>query len=198
MSLAVSGWLLCEVVARVAVPMPDARVLGAFLGRQGVGLLGLYDRLVGGAMSSGSVLGLGLMPYLSARVFRLLARVVSPTIARLERSADGRRILSRWTMRLTAGLSVVQAYGFARFTQALPGAVAQPGVAYTLQTVAALSAVAVFMGWIAEQVTADDVDARREEPSLLSEAPPDVYRAAVQRVVTPLPSISGDHPRGAS
>ena len=190
------GWLVCEVVTRVSGAMPDARVLSSYFAREGTGLLGLYDKMVGGALSSGSVLALGIMPYLSARTFRALGGVLSPTVARLEHSAEGRRTLGQWTMRLTAGLSVIQAYGFARLTQTLPGAVAQPGMGYMLQTIVVLASTATFMGWLCAQATEDEGDIGQSAPGLLRDATPDMTRDVVKRVVTPLPSISGSHGRG--
>jgi preprotein translocase subunit SecY len=169
-------------------------VLREFLARNSLGLLALYDRLGGGGLSSGSILALGIMPYLSARTFRYLLAIVSPSVAAMETSFTGRRVLSRWTMGLTAALSVIQAYGFTRFTLSLPGAVAQPGLAYTLQTVGVLSAAAIVMGRLCALATeteaetaADDALPEPARPLAINGSPGTVDRGGGNRVATPLP-----------
>jgi preprotein translocase subunit SecY len=50
-------------------------------------------------------------------------------------------------------LAVVQAWGFALFTESLPGAVANPGLAFKLQMVLFLTTGAVVVMWLGEQIT---------------------------------------------
>jgi preprotein translocase subunit SecY len=195
----VSGGMLSLALIRLAVPMPNAQVMTEYFRRNDFGpLLRWYDRLVGGAVSRGSILALGIMPYLSARTFRFLAAKVVPSVATLETTVAGRRRLARWTARLTDVLSLVQAYGYTRFTLSIPGAVAEPGLRYTLQTVGVLTVVAIVMGRMCMYATEPDLIADPEpelatpvEPPALNEGMPD-DGGAVRRVVTPLPS-RGDH-----
>lgn len=149
-----AGLLLCEIGARIAAPGLVGRVLGAYLRRGGTGLLWLYDRLVGGALSRGGILALGVMPYLSARIFMRLARVVSPALDELHTHEAGRTKLTRWTRVLTVGLALVQSYGFARFALTLPGAVTNPGVGFVPQTMLVLTGGAIAAMLLGEQITA--------------------------------------------
>jgi preprotein translocase subunit SecY len=48
---------------------------------------------------------------------------------------------------------VVQAYGFAAFTQSVDGAVLNPGFAFTLQMILFLTTGAMFVMWLGEQIT---------------------------------------------
>ncbi len=131
------------------------------------GLLRFYDMLTVGAMSRGSVFALGILPYVSARIYvRLAQRFWNPE----------RRVLTRVTRGLTVGLALVQSYGYALFTQSVPGVVAQPGAGYLLQTTAVLTAASVFAMWLCENVTAEDV----------VRVPPKVKRSV-------LPEISGGY-----
>jgi preprotein translocase subunit SecY len=148
------GILLCELAARFSFAGPDGRALSSWFSRGHAGpLLRLYDRLAGFGMSRGTVAALGLMPYLSAHVFTWLARVVSPTLDDRWSHEAGRGERTRWTRGLAFGIALVQSYGFARFTQTLPGVVAHPGPQYIAETMLVQTAVAMFLMWVAEQVT---------------------------------------------
>lgn len=198
-ALVLGGWLVCEVVARVAVPMPNAQVLHDYFATHGTLLLRVYDAFVGGALSSGSILALGVMPYFSARIYRGVAGLVNGRIASLERTTSGRRVLARYTMGMTAGFSVVQSLGYAFFTMTVPGAVARPGLLYAAQTVGVLSGVAIFMGYLCQQVTEGDagdaLPGPHDAPAELGEGMAGIGSAGV-RVATPVPSVSGGHRLG--
>ena len=126
--IVLAGALVCEIAARVSTIRPNGQALSNFFQRGDAGpVLRLYDRLAGDGMSRGTVAALGFMPYVSARMFTWLARSVSPTLDTRWSSQDGRVERKRWTVGLTFTLALIQSYGLARFTQALPGAVGQSG-----------------------------------------------------------------------
>jgi preprotein translocase subunit SecY len=66
---------------------------------------------------------------------------------------EGRKKLTQWTRYTTVLLSAIQAYGYAAFLGALPGAVRQPGFLFSFTTVIALTVGAVFVMWLGEQIT---------------------------------------------
>jgi preprotein translocase subunit SecY len=76
--LAVAMLVVCEIGAHIVAPGLNGQALREFL-HQGSGtwLLRAYDWLVGGALSRGAVLGIGIMPYISARIIMRLARGAS-------------------------------------------------------------------------------------------------------------------------
>jgi preprotein translocase subunit SecY len=155
-----AGLLLCEIGARIAAPGLVGRVLGDNFRRSGRGgLLWLYDRLVGGALSRGAVLALGILPYISARIFVRIARAVIPAVGEMWTHDAGRTSLKRWTRALTVGLALVQSYGFARFALSIPGAVANPGAGFVAQTMLVLTGGAIVAMGLGEQITAlNDAD----------------------------------------
>jgi preprotein translocase subunit SecY len=146
-----AGLVLIEVGGRIALPGVNTQVLADYFLNRGGGLLSLFDRFVGGALTRGAVLALGIMPYLSARIFVRLARVAFPSIGAMEADEVGRTKLRRGTRVLTVGLSLVQSYGFARFVQAIPGAVVRPGAGFVVQTMLTLTAGAIVAMALAEQ-----------------------------------------------
>lgn len=152
-SLAVGGLIVCEIGARIVAPSINGRLLAQYLRRTGESpLLRLYDWIVGGALSRGAVLALGIMPYLSARIIMRLARTSIPLIAEMSEDTADQTRLRRWTRRLTFGLAVVQSFGFARFVQSIPGAVANPGVGFIAQTMLILTTGAMGVAWLSERI----------------------------------------------
>src|SRR5690606_13979228 len=96
----------------------------------GGGLLGLYDLFVGGGLSRATVFALGIMPYISASIFMQIAGAVVPTIEKMQKDEEGRKKVTQWTRYITIALAVVQAWGFALFTESLQGAVNSPGMSF--------------------------------------------------------------------
>ncbi|MGI8619340.1 MAG: preprotein translocase subunit SecY [Gemmatimonadaceae bacterium] len=146
--------LLYRVGAHITAPGVDVIALTDFFAnRGGGGLLGLYDLFVGGGLSRATVFALGIMPYISASIFMQIAAAVVPTVEKLQKDEEGRKKVNQWTRYLTVGLAIVQAYGFALFTQSLENAVVNPGFGFTLQMVLFLTTGAVFVMWLGEQIT---------------------------------------------
>ncbi len=148
--------LVYRTGAHVTVPGVDVQAITDYFANQrgGNGLLGLYDLFVGGGLSRATVFALGIMPYISASIFVQIAGAVLPQVDKMQKDEDGRKKLTQWSRYLTVGLAVVQGYGFALFTQGLPGAVTHPGFwSFVLPMVLFLTAGAVFVMWLGEQIT---------------------------------------------
>lgn len=187
-----------QLGAYVAAPRLDVEVLrAAFVARRaaGGGLLALYDWLVGGALSRGAVVALGIVPYLTARIYLRLARLAFPRVDALAADDAGRATLARWTRALTVGLSLVQAYGFARFAQQVPGAVSHPGVGFVVRTMALLTAGAVLVTWLAEQAARSEDDDAPSAPGpsghALTVPEVEAARAAALLSAGPLGDVAG-------
>ena len=150
--------LLCLVIyrvgAHVATPGVNVQALSDFLASSGSGtLFGLYDLFAGGAFGRATVFALGIMPYISASIVFQLAGPVFPMIEKMQRDEEGRKRITQWTRYLTVILCLFQAYGFAVFTEQLPGAVASQGMAFRLTTMLTLTTGGVFIMWLGEQIT---------------------------------------------
>jgi preprotein translocase subunit SecY len=150
--------LLCLVIYRVGshitVPGVDVVALTDFFANQGKGgLLGLYDLFVGGGLSRATVFALGIMPYISASIFMQIAGAVLPQVEKMQKEEEGRKRINQYSRYLTVGLAVIQAWGFALFTESLQGAVAHPGLVFKVEMVLFLTTGAVFVMWLGEQIT---------------------------------------------
>ena len=151
--------LLCLVIyrvgAHVTAPGVNPAALVDFFKNQsnGGGLLGLYDLFTGGQLSRATVFALGIMPYISASIFQQIAGAIIPQVEKMQKDEEGRKRVNQWTRYATIGLAWVQAWGFALFTESLPGVVDSPGFAFRLQTAFFLTTGAMFVMWLGEQIT---------------------------------------------
>jgi preprotein translocase subunit SecY len=146
--------LIYRVGAHIATPGVNVQALADFLRNQGQGtLFSLYDLFAGGGFSRATVFALGIMPYISASIVFQLAGPVFPIVEKMQRDEEGRKKLTQWTRYLTVVLCLFQAYGFALFTEQLPGAVAHAGWGFRMTTLLTLTTGGVFIMWLGEQIT---------------------------------------------
>ena len=147
--------VLYRIGAHITVPGVDVVALTDFFKNRGGGggLLGLYDLFVGGGLSRATVFALGIMPYISSSIFMQIAGAVIPTVEKMQKDEEGRKKVTQWTRYATVILAVVQGWGFALFTSSLENAVINPGFGFKLQMVLVLTAGAIFVMWLGEQIT---------------------------------------------
>jgi len=141
--------------AFIPTPGINADAFEQFFGQMGAGLLGLLSMFSGGSLKRFTIFALGIMPYITASIILQLLGVVSPTLEKLQKEGDlGRRKITEYTRWLTVGLSAFQSFGIAVALERQPNIVANPGPAFVLNTVLTLTAGAVFIMWLGEQITA--------------------------------------------
>jgi preprotein translocase subunit SecY len=141
-----------RVGAHIASPTVNVLALQqAIQGSAAAGLFQLYDAL-GGGLTQATILALGIMPYISASIVFQLAAGVVPTISKMQKDEDGRKTITQWTRYLTVAISLAQAYTFSLFVEGL-GAVRDPGLLSRLIMVVILTAGAIFVMWLGEQIT---------------------------------------------
>jgi preprotein translocase subunit SecY len=149
--------LLCLFVyrlgAHVTSPGVDSAALVDFFKTQSQGLLGLYNLFTGGGLSRATIFALGIMPYISSSIFVQIAGAVLPQVEKMQKDEEGRKRLNQYTRYGTLVLAWVQAWGFALFTESIPGVVAEPGFAFRMQMAFFLTAGAMFVMWLGEQIT---------------------------------------------
>lgn len=118
----------------------------------------MADMFTGGAMSSGSIFGLGIMPYITASIiFQLLVAIV-PALSRISHEgASGRKKINQYTRVATVILCVVQAsMACAMLMQAGNGdtAFVIPSAqgAFYFYGIICLTVGTVFLMWLGEQI----------------------------------------------
>ena len=150
--------LLALLVFRVGthIPLPGLNLTLLQAQTQGAqsGVLGMVNTLSGGALLHFSILALGILPYISASIMLQLMGYVIPALEVLKKDGEaGRRKLTQYTRYAAVGLAAVQGTGIAHMLQQTEGMVLHPGVFFYLSTVATLTAGAVFVMWLGEQVS---------------------------------------------
>ncbi len=146
--------LVYRIGAHITVPGVDVNALLAFFKSQGQqGFLGLYDLFVGGGLSRATMFALGIMPYISSSIIFQLAGGIIPQVEKMQKDEEGRKKITQWTRYMTVFIAALQGYGFALFTESLQGAVASPGWTFRIQMTLFLTAGAMFVMWLGEQIT---------------------------------------------
>ena len=116
------------------------------------GFFGLYDAL-GGGLSRATVFALGIMPYISASHHLPAGGRRRPDHREDAEGRGGQEEAHAVDPVPHRGIALSQAYGFALFTESIPGAVPDPGFASRLIMVVTLTAGAIFVMWLGEQIT---------------------------------------------
>jgi preprotein translocase subunit SecY len=102
--------LIYRLGSYVVLPGIDPAQLSALKSQTSEGVLGLLDMFSGGAFSNASILGLGIMPYISASIVVQLLGIAIPYFQRLQKEGEsGRRKINQITRYLTVIILVVQA-----------------------------------------------------------------------------------------
>ncbi len=165
--------LICVVRLGTHIPLPglDPIPLEKYVdsiknSASGGGMLGLLNMFTGGALRSGSILALGIMPYINASIFMQLFAAVEPNMARLAQEGDvGRQKISQYTRYATIGIAAIQSvmilYALTYFpSNILRGfdssfgqIVIIPGPWFILCGVIIMTAGSLLLMWVGEQIT---------------------------------------------
>ena len=121
---------------------------------------GISSEALAGAMQgiANTLLGLGIMPYISASIIIQLMGAVVPYFQRLQKEGEeGRRKITQLTRYGTLAIATVQAYGVAIFLQGLDTPIGKvvldPGLGFQLMTVLTMVTGTIFIMWLGEQIT---------------------------------------------
>jgi len=145
--------LIYRIGAHIAAHGVNVEALVAFIANSGAqGFFQLYDTL-GGGLNRATIFALGIMPYISGSIIFQLAGGIVPSVGKMQKDEEGRKKLTQWTRYVTIFIALSQAYTFTMFTESIPGAMTNPGFSSRLTMVFTLTAGAVFVMWLGEQIT---------------------------------------------
>lgn len=156
-----TAWMLVIYRIGVAVPTPgiNGSALASFFNAAASTLFGWVNLFSGGALERFSVFALGIMPYISVAIILDLLKVAWPYLDDLYKEGEaGRRKISQYTRYGTVALSIVQGLMIAISLEHIraPGGgsvVYSPGWKFRIITVLTVTAGAMFVMWIGEQIT---------------------------------------------
>jgi preprotein translocase subunit SecY len=151
--------IVYRIGSHIPTPGIDAHALTTFFKQAGGTLLGFFDLFTGGSLRRLSVFALGIMPYISASIILQLLAVVSPALEKLSKEGEqGRKKITQYTRYGTVLLSSIQAMGIAIGLENMRSptgelVVPAPGWGFRLMTTVTLTAGAIFLMWLGEQIT---------------------------------------------
>src|SRR3546814_11606226 len=94
------------------------------------------------------------MPYISAAIIMQLLAVVVPTLEAIKKEGQsGQRKITQYTRYGTVFLALFQAVGISVALESQPGLVIEPGMLFRFTTIVTLVTGALFIIWLAEQIT---------------------------------------------
>lgn len=172
--------LLLLVIVRlgavITVPGVDQNVLQEWYNQvqtqsgSGQGLtqmLALMNVFSGGGLQNSALFALGIMPYISASIMMQLMTAVVPSLSKISREEDGRQKISLYTRVLTIVLCLFQGWMLAKslvtpeanpFLREIASGssrelVPDAGPFFVLRTVLIITAGAMLLMWIGDQMT---------------------------------------------
>ena len=148
--------IVYRLAAHVPVPNVDPVALRqVFEANQ---LLGLLDLMSGGAMSSFSVMAMGVYPYITATIVMQLLQPIIPAFERLAQEGEaGRNKLNQYTYYMALPLAALQGYTQSQLLQG-QGVITNFGLSGetilpTIATIFTLTAGTMFAIWLGELIT---------------------------------------------
>ncbi len=143
------------IVYRLGAHIPVPGVSGDVIKElfEGGGVLGFLDMFAGGALSQFSIFALSISPYITASIIMNLLTVVIPKLEELSNQGqEGRKIINKYTRYATVLLGVIQGLGITMLINN-SGAIQNPSFFNLVTIVIVLTAGAVFIMWLGEQIT---------------------------------------------
>ena len=156
---------VCRLISQVPTPGVDWQALNRAIehireNSGGGGLFDWFDVFTGGALGQCAIGFLSIWPYISAQIVIQLLSAVIPSLEKLKKEGEsGRQQLAQITRYLTIVLCVVQSWSIATALMhpTMLGIneqiVVNPGFGFQLMTVIGMTSAALFVMWIADQIT---------------------------------------------
>lgn len=142
----------------IILPGIDSAELEANFGGNGPGggLLDLLNTFMGGAFARGSILALGIMPYISASIVVQLLGAVLPSFQKLRMEGEsGQKKLNQITRYLTVVVTLAQAISYIYYLRSqYQSAITNiEGPFFWITSALILTAGTLFLVWLGERIT---------------------------------------------
>lgn len=117
-------------------------------------VINFLDIFSGGGLSALGIFALGIIPFINASIIMQLMTTALPTLENLQKNEGeaGRRKISQYTRYVALGWALLQSFGISIWVQGT-GAVLEPGIGFSLETMVALTAGSMFVMWAGELIT---------------------------------------------
>ncbi len=158
--------ILCLVVYRIGShittpgidPVGLKGLIDTLRGQALGGIISYIDIFVGGAFERFTILGLGIMPYISASIIIQLLTTVIPKLEQLAKEGEaGRRKMQQYIRYTTIFICVVQAGAISRWMATHEGVIsselADNKLFFSFLVVLTITTGTMFLMWLGEQIT---------------------------------------------
>ena len=143
----------------IPVPGVNPQAMLQLMDAQKGTIVDMFNMFSGGALRRFSVFALNVMPYISSSIIIQLCAQIFPSMKAIQKEGEsGRRKITQWSRIGAIPLAIFQSFGIAVALQnsgasnGIP-VVYNPGPAFILTAVIALTAGTMFLMWIGEQMT---------------------------------------------
>lgn len=100
--------LIFRLGCAIPVPFLDSASLSSLFAGDSGNLLGYWDIMTGGGLSTASVFSLGVTPYINASIIMQLLTVAIPPLERISKEGEeGRKRIAKYTRYATVGFSIL-------------------------------------------------------------------------------------------
>ncbi len=154
--------VIYRMLSHIPVPLAEPTQLKQLINNlfSSQQLLGFFDLLSGGALSSLSIMLMGLGPYINASIIMQLLTKAIPQLEEIQQDGEtGRRKITQWTRIITVPLAIMQSVGLILLIRQQAGG--QLGIDITANTsifqwvlmITALTGGSMLLMWIGELIT---------------------------------------------
>ncbi len=152
-----------RLLAHIPIPLAEPTQLKQLINNvfNSQQLLGFFDLLSGGALSSLSIMLMGLGPYINASIIMQLLTKALPKLEELQQDGEaGRRKINQWTRLIAVPLAIMQSIGLILLVRQTT-VTSSLGIDITANTslfqwvlmVAALTGGSMLLMWLGELIT---------------------------------------------
>lgn len=151
--------LIFRIGVQVSVPGVNIEQVRNATTGSAAGIFGVLNLFGGGGLQNYSIFALGVGPYItSSIIIQLLAMDIVPYFTDLQNGGEvGRKKLSQITRYVTIGLSFVQGYVLTLGFSSQYALVSNPTPLKFIQISLIMTAGAMFILWLADQITAKGI-----------------------------------------
>lgn len=152
--LLVTIGMLILVRVGIFLPLPGINRLIFSQAVANNSVINFLDIFSGGGLSALGIFALGIIPFINASIIMQLMTTALPTLENLQKNEGeaGRRKISQYTRYVALGWALLQSFGISIWVQGT-GAVLDPGIGFSLETMVALTAGSMFVMWAGELIT---------------------------------------------
>ena len=153
--------MLCIYRIGFYVPIPgvNQEAMSGSMGKGGGGsspaeqAAELFAMFTGGDLGQSTLLGLGIMPYISASIILQILVTVVPTLEKLAKEGEaGRRKIQEYTRYFTVLLALIQSVFWVRYLTASGFVYADFSFSFWLMAITGLMSGTLLLMWIGEQI----------------------------------------------